>query len=318
MLEGGIVIQFLYIVGDQTYYNHFNRGLMKIIPKKYIPTKRVKILEHILSSDGSIIGRVGGVFLNNLNLEKEELIEELVLAIGKLKDENTNRLIMEDLSLFNMDDLRLIERKTNLKIVNGIRVFIFFLPWVLREIYKNLNKSLKEKEVLIIGDDEELTKQIIESLYKEIGFITLAGDYESTIENISKYILEKTGLSIFYSKNLDKILGNYPIIINFKDNYYLNIGKLREKAIIFDFSMTKGLRDQINEGRRMVIVEDFLFLIDYLDIKENKFIKPIIPSYLYEQFNRLDSMDFAGLSIDGECYSLNNFIDYQIKTKGRF
>lgn len=224
---------------------------------------------------------------------------------------------MEESSLFTMDDLRLIERKTNLKIVNGINTITFFLPSVLKEIYKNLNEDLKEKEILIIGDDKELTKGIIESLYKEVRFITLAGDDEDTIEKISNYMLEKTGLSIFYSKKIDKILTNYSIIINLKDNYYLNTDKFRKKAIIFDCSISKWLKNKAAEDRRIVIIEDFIFKIDYLNIRENEYISSLIPSYFYEQFNRLNSADFAGLSIGGEFYNIENFADYQIRIKGK-
>ncbi len=45
--------------------------------------------------------------------------------------------------------------------------------------------------MIIGGDDEELTKEVIESLHKSIRFVTLAGDYEDSIEDISNYILEK-------------------------------------------------------------------------------------------------------------------------------
>lgn len=290
---------------------------MRIVPKKCIPATRTKILEHIRNGDESVIGRIGGVFLNNLNMGKKEMIEELVLAIGELKNENTNSLIMEDLNLLNMDDIKLIERRTSLKIANGIKVLTSFLPLVLKEICKGLNEDLKKKEVLIIGDDEILTRQMIEALYKEVRFITLAGDYENIIEDISKYIMEKIGLSIFYSKKVDKILTNYSVIINLKDNYYLNVNKLRQKAIIFDFSISKGLRNQAIESRKPIIIEDFMFKIDYLNIKESKFINPLIPSYFYEQFDRLEPKDFAGLSIGGEFYNIESFLEYKIRIKGK-
>ncbi|CCQ94800.1 hypothetical protein CULT_2040006 [[Clostridium] ultunense Esp] len=317
MGKGGIIIGFLYIIGEKTYFAHFYSGLMRIVPKKCIPTTRVKILEHIRNNDGNIIGRVGGVFLNSLNMGKKGMVEEFVLAIEEFKNENTNSLIMENLSLLNKDDVKLIEKRTGLKIINGIKVLTFFLPLVLKEICKGLNENLKEKEVLIIGEDEILTKQIIEALYKEVRFITLAGDYGDIIGDISEYIMEKTGLSIFYSKKVDKILTNYSIIINLKDNYYLNVNKLRQKAIIFDFSISKGIRNQANESRGTIIIEDFMFKIDYLDIKKNKFINVLIPSYFYEQFNRLEPKDFAGLSIGGEFYNIESFLDYQIRIKGK-
>ena len=74
------------------------------------------------------------------------------------------------------------------------------MPYVLKEIYKVLNEDLKEKEVLIIGNDVELTKGMIETLYKDVGFITLAGNYEETIDDIYKYIMEKQAYLYFILK----------------------------------------------------------------------------------------------------------------------
>ncbi len=97
--------------------------------------------------------------------------------------------------------------------------------------------------MIIGGDDEELTKEVIESLHKSIRFVTLAGDYEDSIEDISNYILEKLVYPFFYSKKIHKILRNYSIIINLKDKNCIDIDKLRTKAIIFDF----GIRNTFTE-----------------------------------------------------------------------
>ena len=64
-----------------------------------------------MDNDGNIIGKVGGILLNSINTGEEEIVEEFVLAIEKLKNQTTNRLIIEDLNLFNMDNLRIIEEK---------------------------------------------------------------------------------------------------------------------------------------------------------------------------------------------------------------
>ena len=244
---------------------------------------------------------------------KKEIIEEFVLATNKLKNENTSDVIIEELNFFNMDDIKTIESKTNLNIVKGIKTLTLFLPLILKKIYKHLNEDLKEEEILIIGDEEQSTKEIIERLYKDVRFITLAGDYDNIIENISKEMMEKYGLSIFYSKKVDNILTNYSIIINLKDNYYFDMDKLRNKAIIFDFSISKVMKNQKTKTKKAIIIEDFMFKIDHIDIADNNFLNSLIPSYVYEQFNRLNSADFASLSIDGKFYNIQNFADDQIK-----
>ena len=140
------------------------------------------------------------------------MVENLIFGIEKIKEKSMASLIIEDLHLLNKIDIELIESRTKLKVLNGIKVLVCFLPLVLNNIYKILNEDLKQKEILIIGDDEELTKEVIESLHKEVRFITLVGDYENSIESISKYILEKTGLSVFilkHTQNFEKLFHNH-------------------------------------------------------------------------------------------------------------
>lgn len=249
-------------------------------------------------------------------MDKKRSIEELILAIEELKDEDTNSLIIEELSLFTMDDLKVIEAETNLKIFNGRKVLIFFIPLILNMIYKALDEDIKKKEVVIIGDDEELTKKLIESLCKDIRFITVTGDYEEDeIENIYEYILEETGLSIFYSKNIDRILTNYSIVINLIDNYYFNCEKLRDEAIIFDFSINKQFSNSIKRNRKAVVIEDFIFEGDDLKIEDTEFISSLFSSCMYEKLNQFKLEDFIGLFIEEQIYKIKDFADYKIKNK---
>lgn len=224
-------------------------------------------------------------------------------------------LIIEELPLLNKTDVELIEKETKLKVLSGIKVLVHCLPLVLKNIYGVLNEDLKEKEVLIIGDDEELTKEVIESLYKEVRFITLAGDYENSIEDISKYILEKTGLSIFYSKNIEKILKNYSIIINLKSKAYIDISKLRGKTMIFDLSIEKGLKGTTNSRKGSVIIEDFMFKASDLNIGKNKWIEDLVSSYIYEHFYPLKIVEPEGFIVNGNLYDIKYFIDYKIRKK---
>lgn len=273
-------------------------------------------MEEIWDNNGQIIGRVGGIILNNPNIKKEEFIESIIFGIERLKDENIEGLIIEEFSFLDKKSIELIDKSTNLKVFNGIKVLFCFLPLVLNKIYSKLGEDLKEKEVLIIGDEEEITKEIIQYLCKEVKFITLAGDYDSIIDNISKDILEMTGLSIFYSKNIDRILTNYSIIINLKENCYLNLKRLRKEAVVFDFSIGRGISN-IMRDRSIKIIEDFIFRIDGEDLKENSFIESLVPSYIYEYFFKFKSENLAGLLVNGEIYTIQDFIDYEIRNKGK-
>lgn len=255
---------------------------------------------------------MGGVVLNSSNVDKECLVEEIIFGIEKIKEEGMNSLIIEDLHLLNRVNMELIESRTKLKVLNGVKVLVYFLPLVLNNIYKILNEDLKEKEVLVIGDDEELTKEVIESLHKEIRFITLVGDYENSIENISRYILEKTGLSVFYSKDIHKILKNYSIIINLKSKICIDVNQLRRKAVVFDFSIEKALNKSTNRKKEVLIIEDFIFKSNNLNIKQNEWIEYLIPSYTYEYFHPLQFIKPEGLVVNGELCSIKAFIDSQL------
>ena len=50
---------------------------------------------------------------------------------------------------------------------------------------------------------------------------------------------------------------------------------------------------------------------------KNKYISSLIPSYVYEQFNRFEPDDFAGLSIREEFCNIDNFADYQMRRRGK-
>lgn len=234
--------------------------------------------------------------------------------MDKLKDENTNLLLIEELYLFRREELKLIENRTNLRVLDGMKVLINYLPLVLNKIYGRLEEDIKDKEILILGDDEELTKKVIESIYKNIGFVTISGQYkEEDIENIYEYILDKTGLSIFYSKNIDRILTNYSIIINLIDNYNINFNNVRGEVIIFDFSISKQFSKNIKQNSKLRIVEDFVFKGDNLDIRENDFVPFLIHSYIYEQLSNMKLEDFKGLYVNQEFCTVEDFANYNIK-----
>ncbi len=195
----------MYIIDQKKYFDYFNRGIRKVIPKGIVPAVKPKIIEYVYDLEGNILGKVAGVFLKEI-VKTSDLIEELVKAIEILKDENTHVILIDNLHIFCRTELNIIEKKTNLKIIDGIDLSIDFISLVLNNIYKYSDKDLKSKEVLIIGEEEELTIKAIESVCKNVGFITITGDFkEESVERIYQHILEKTGLSIFYSKSIDRI-----------------------------------------------------------------------------------------------------------------
>ena len=145
--------------------------------------------------------------------------------------------------------------------------------------------------------------------------VTLSGDYEDSIEDISNYILAKTGLSIFYSKKVHKILKNYSIIINFKSEEHIDINQLRKKAIVFDFSIEKAFKQSNNRRERRAVIQDFLFKASDLNIKQNKWMEGLAPSYVYESFHPLKTIKPEALVVNKGLYSFKDFVDYQLDKK---
>lgn len=238
------------------------------------------------------------------------------MAINDLKDEQTGILVIEELNMFNRPEIKSIEKETGLKVLDGIDIAISSLPIALNRIYFKLKKDLKNEEALIIGDDEELTKKVIDSICKDIRFITIAGEYnQENVHSIYEYVLQNTGLSIFYSKNASKILTNYSIIINLIDNCNIDFSSFRNEAIIFDLSISKQFSKDINN--KCNIIEDFTFKGNSLSIKKKDMFPSLFPSHIYEMLNRFELEELVGLYSCGELYTFEDFADYKIRAKGK-
>lgn len=279
-----------------------------------VPIIRPKIIDYFYDLEGNIIGKIAGVFLKE-PIDVNGLMKEFILALEKLKGENIQALLIEDLHKFSNKELDTIERESNLKIIRGMDILLAFLPLALDSIYKQLGVDLKSQEVLIIGQEEELTKKTIEAICKSVSFITITGEYEKeSVERIYEYILEKTGLSIFHSKNIDKILTNYSIIINLIDNCMINTNKIRKDAIIFDFSISKFFSKNIIKNTKLTPIEEFVFKGEH--IRKSSHIPKLLPAHIYEYLAERNTADFCGFYGKGELLTVEEFVNLKIKNKG--
>lgn len=286
----------MYIVGEEKYNIYNENKITRLIPKGILKKLKPKVLDIVYNLENEEIGIIG-----NINMG-EEKIHKLILGIEKIKGPNTKYLILEERELFNREDIHKIETETGLQVLDGLQVIIHFFPLVLKE-------NLMGKEILIFNENLEITKEFILSISKDVKSITLVEEDENIVEEIYNYILEKTGLSIFHSKDINKILKNYSIIINFNGNIKIDEGRLRKEVLIFDFSLEKPLK---NMGKYPV-VEDFIFKGEALNMKENKWIGAKLSSAVYEYFKNFQIVDFMGLLVDGEVYSPKNFISGKIR-----
>lgn len=305
----------MYIVGENKYFSHYNRGIFKLIPKNLIPVVKPKILDTLYDRDGKEIGKIGGVLLNTSKIE-EEFVEPFVRGVNKIKFHNIKYLVIEQLSSLDRDNIKTIQDKTNLKVLDGTQILIMYLPLVLKNIQTYLKEDFREKEVLIIGEGDKLTEELIYKLHKCVNFITLVGGDEGEIRGISQTIYKNTGLSIFYPKKIDKILTNYSIIVNLKDDSFIHLNKFRKRAIIFDFSISKNFSKSIKEPRDVVVIEDFMFYQEDLNIIKNPWVQKWLPSRFYEFFQTHIHMEPKSFLVDGHIYTIEELVSSKIRQKG--
>lgn len=278
-------------------------------------------MTNFTDSNGEVIGKGIGIFtVDYKELSKSKYIEGIIEGVEKFRTSETKNIVLDNLDLLGLEDIEYIEDRTKLKIVDGKKIMIYFMPSVLKELYDGLESKLTDKEVLIISDDSFLTYDLIRSLSDEVRFLTVAGEDEKWIEDISRKIYDTTGLSIFYTKNIDRILKRYDIILNLSEYIFVDIDKLRGNVIVFDLSFEHILAQQARKiNSKILIVEDFLFDYEQL-VSERQFfhIKKEIPSYKYEVFEEKSMEDFKKVLVDGNSYTLEDLINKKIKKKVKF
>lgn len=300
----------MYIVGPDQYRNNYNKGLLKYIPKRFVPRIKPKLLTLIKDKEESIIGKAIGIFLSYEELSADEFIYEIVKGVGKYREEETQKIIFEDTKFLDYHNMRTIEEKTGLKIVNGNKVVMKFLPIVLKDLFLEIGEKSIDFELLLIVNEEKGVKALLKELSKMIRFMTIfAKEYEGLLK-IKEEILLETGLSIYCTKDIDKTLGNYYIIINLNNSVSLNVDKLKHKSIIFDFT-NNNILDQVKlKNKNCIVINDFLFQNNNLFFHDESIIKlrNEIPSRLYEINEKLNREDFKGLVTDKEKYTIKRII----------
>ena len=284
---------------------------MKYIPEVFLPKIKPKIIDDIII-ESDIIGKIVGINLKPIDFDDESQLQEFLNAIIKLKSENSTRLFIEGHENLSKEKINNIEQFTNMKIPDGENTKIINLPFVMKDICKTIKENLEEKEILVICDNKEKTKRIIKEISKDVKFVTAIGCEEDNDE-IYEYILEETGLSLFYPSNIKRILENYSIIINLIDDVELDFSKVRRNCIVFDF----GKGNSLDNKKRPPFIEDFGFNLADLGIKENKFIKSKILSSLSEALTGDKNKKIKYLYSDKNYYSIKDYVNLFIKLKGK-
>ncbi len=308
-------IKFLYVISPEQYKK---KGLLKYIPEKYTPKIKLKLLTAMRNEKGDIIGKAIGVFLTYKDLSNDQYIEAIIKGVEKYRDEDVNNIVFEDRKILDDYKISIIEKETGLKIINGKKVLIRFLPLVLKKIFWEIGEESINYEILLISSGKENIKPLIKEFSRMIRFLTVYVEDEKKISKVKEDIFSETGLSIHYTKNIDKTLANYYIIINLSNTISLNVDKFKYKSIVFDFSSNNKVSKEIKiKNKECIVIEDFIFWNNNLFlVKDNAFeLGGDISSNLYEVNNNFNEKDFKGLMLNGREYSIEELVKRKIKAR---
>lgn len=277
----------------------------------FLPKFKPIIIEKIKARD-VVIGEIGAINLKSIDFNKEDDLNNFIKSIEEIKNENCERIFIEGYENLDIKVLNKLKRDVKLFTESGEFNRLTDFTFAIKKIFSILNEDLKNKEVLILCNDFEKTKNMIKQVAKEISFITVYGLDEEVGEELYQFILEEIGLSIFNAKNYHNIIENYNIIINYLDE--LNLEKLNTKqnSIIFDFTTNKG---------KSQAIKDYGYDLKDMNIKKSKWLNSVVDTGMIE-FVLGESIDNIKpkyvITADNNYYIFEEYIDLFIKIKGKF
>ena len=296
----------MYIIDEKKYLNQYKKGITKLLPNFFVPNIKPKVLHE---AENIIFA---GINIKPIDFDDNDDLNKYIEGIKEVLNEEIGGVYLEGQEKLNYNVLKTIEDNTNVKVFYGENIRIKYLPFILKEIYEILNDNLQEKEILILDSDIERIKKTIKTLSRHVAYITVAGLSEQNQNDLYNYILEETGISVFFSNNIERIAGNYNVIINFIDNMDYIINKLKKHSLVFDFS--RGENEKL--VNRPPLIKDFYFTLNNYEHKEFLTSKEISSS-LFEALS-LKQFNSILLYAENELYSTRRFAENFLRIKGRF
>ncbi|MGO3169011.1 hypothetical protein [Senegalia sp. (in: firmicutes)] len=290
--------KFIYILNQDRYIEELKEEKLKkyipnILLKKFDILKEAKILSEIEYKDNTIGYNIGLSTMKNISEEK--LIEKLEKVIKKdLYSENISSII------FQGDYNHYLENKLLEKMIlkpndYSKEVKLKTIPFVIKKIVKNFYKAQEEIELLIIYDQKNDLKKLIEKIPFKIKNIYIYKENKNKSLEVSQEILQNTGLSLGIIKNIDNIK-RFDIIINFKNNINF-IKNMKEKSMVFN--IYNNLYYNI---KKPIVIDDFIF-------SNRNFISDLdfdIGSDIYRYNKQFKINDLKQIKANGRIYNLEN------------
>ncbi|KPU26617.1 hypothetical protein TR13x_09395 [Caloranaerobacter sp. TR13] len=177
--------------------------------------------------------------------------------------------------------------------------------YALKKLLKDKYKLFKDKEILIISDNTDVSRDIVFEIAKEFKYITVLGENKEFVNELADDILNENGLSIYTTIRSIRKLNKYNIIVNLNNNLKLKVLDICDDSIIFDFSVERVMLKEINKTKKMVaVITDFIF-------KRNQDIKSLpsgyefdkeIPAHFYQSIQMPNSRDLVKIEINNKRY----------------
>lgn len=308
--EGSFIL--LYILTSERYKKHIKSEKFKYLPDFFLPIYKPQIIDTI-TKDGISLGDVVGINIKPIDFHNTTQQEKYIENIKKLNTKNYTNIYLEEYYKLPAEIMDKIIDSTELNLISGDNTRILNIPNIIKEIHKYLKQDYYSKDTLIICSDINRLKFTIEVLSEHIKFITVIGLDYSWKEEIYEEVLESTGISIFQPNNLEKIIKNYSIIINFNDIIDFNINSIRNESVILDFSREKPFK-LLNKSKKSIVIDEINFDIN---LDSYKWIGSRVCPDLLESLGQHNEKEFRQIGIKNDFYFVKDFIFNGIKLRGK-
>lgn len=269
----------------------------------------VQILDDIILED-STIGYIIGNNIKAIDFSKNEELDNFITNIKKLECKDISKVYIEGCKEFDCDTIKKVEEKTDYSFAIGDKIRIHNIEILLKKLPGLFNRELDKNNLLIVSSSRERLIDIIKKLPTNLNCIASLGISE---DNLYTDILKETGVSIYQPYKVDKAIKKFHIIINYGEEVYFDINRIRNQCIILDFSMNRSLSAVNGLNKNIIYIEDF----NYPSKLNSNWIDDFIDSRLYESIYKGKIERFSQVYVQGHYWYLNKYINGKIKKRGR-
>lgn len=264
-MKGGFLYlgRFIYFLTPDQYCSYFRRGVKKILPKRFIKKYQLKINPKVVciykDKNDQIKGYGLGILFTYENIDNEIYKKRICEAIKIIEDKTVNNII-NNYDYLGEEEKSYIEDSFGVKILDGRSIVKNNMFQVYKKICDYRKVDIHEQEIVIISDNSDIAKDFIMELSKHIKYLTIVQKESEELEKLKRAILFSTGLAVHSIEYIGKNIENYDVIINFDDRTYLNINKIKRRAIVFDIGISRKLSKEIKKKRKnILVIKDFIF-----------------------------------------------------------